>query len=478
MTARSASGSLEATRVDSYLIFLFLLLSTATLFDGFDAAMLTFAAPEARKTLGITLEQWGYINGFMRLGVMASFFFLLSADRFGRRALMMATIVGFTIFNGLTAFVSDKLEFALCQFFARLFLTAEYSLAIIMIGEEYPARHRGRAIAVLTSLATVGVMLMAKLQPYVLLPEGAQGNWLHDTGAWLVATGGGWLGVDGRESWRALYALGVLPLALIFVLRVAMRETRRFEAAKNEVLANGGAARIPLRQQLRNLAIPWQARYRSRTAIVTLLWNSVHIVTAPSVVYYVIFAREHLELSHTTVGDIVFWGYGGGVAGHFVAGWLIDRIGRKWTCSAFYVFAAISIAMLYQMTTVPQQYFWMIATVFCFGAANTSTHVYASELFPTEIRATGYGWTTNFAGRITEVLTPVAIGALIPLLGGDIPTAIALVAIGPILGAIAVALWAPETAGLTLEEVQERLGGTPLEAAPAPEVTPREVAAR
>jgi putative MFS transporter len=102
----------------------------------------------------------------------------------------------------------------------------------------------------------------------------------------------------------------------------------------------------------------------------------------------------------------------------------------------------------------------MIATVFCFGAANTSTHVYASELFPTEIRATGYGWTTNFAGRVTEVLTPVLIAALIPVFG-DIPTAIAAVAIGPILGAALVLRYAPETRGLTLEEVQEHLGGAP-----------------
>ena len=99
----------------------------------------------------------------------------------------------------------------------------------------------------------------------------------------------------------------------------------------------------------------------------------------------------------------MFWGYGGGVAGHFAAGWLIDRIGRKRTCAGFYVGAALSIALLYQVPSLTGQYVWMIATVFCFAAANTSTHVYASELFPTEIRATGYGWTTNLVGRMTEV---------------------------------------------------------------------------
>ena len=58
--------------------------------------------------------------------------------------------IGFAVFNGLTAFVTDKYQFALCQLLSRLFLNAEYSLAVIMAGEEFPARYRGRAIAILT----------------------------------------------------------------------------------------------------------------------------------------------------------------------------------------------------------------------------------------------------------------------------------------------------------------------------------------
>jgi hypothetical protein len=125
------------------------------------------------------------------------------------------------------------------------------------------------------------------------------------------------------------------------------------------------------------------------------------------------------------------------------------------------VTAAISIAMLYQHTTLTGQYVWMVATVFSFGAANTATHVYASELFPTSIRATGYAWTTNLTGRITEVVTPAAIGGLIYLVG--ISNAIACVAIGPILGAVLVMRYAPETRGLTLEEIQTELGASETE---------------
>lgn len=450
---QAASPSVEATRLSPYLGFLFLLLSTATLFDGFDAAMFSFAAPDVRATLGISREDWGFVSGATRVGVMASFLFLMTADRLGRRTLMMVTVLGFTVFNALTAFTTSESQFVLCQFLARLFLTAEYALAVIVVGEEYPARLRGRAIAILTSLATVGVMLIAKVQPYLLLEEGEQSNWLHGLGASMVGAGQTLLGLDvDAHNWRALYVLSVFPLVLVLGLRFAMRETRRFEATR-EGRARGSRS---WRRRLDDALTPWKPEYRARTAVVTLLWNCVHLVTAPSVVYWVIFAREDLGLTPGQVGDIVFWGYAGGVGGHFVAGFLIDRIGRKWTCSGFYVAAAFAIYMLYHVPSLSGQYLWMILTVFSFGAANTSTHVYASELFPTEIRATGYGWTTNLLGRITEVITPVAIGLLIAPLGG-IPAAIAVVAIGPVIGAVLVMKYAPETMGLTLEEVQLKL---------------------
>jgi putative MFS transporter len=462
-------AGVEAERVDGYLIFLFLLLSTATLFDGFDAAMLTVAAPDVRETLDISVGQWGYLFAFTRLGMIASFFLLLAADRVGRRRLLMWTIVGFAIANAAAGFSTGKLEFAVWQLVARVFLTAEYALAVIVVGEEFPARRRGLAIAILTSFATLGVMIIAKLQPYILLVDCASGtvaagncvppesNALRDAGLAVVAAVQGWLGrpVDGAD-WRVLYVLGMAPLALVIVLRLALRETRRFtaeralrEQAKRQRLGD------VLREEWRKARLPWQPQYRKRTWLVALLWNCVHLVTAPSVAYWVIFAREQLGFTPALVGSIIFWGYAGGVVGSYTAGYLIERIGRRSTVAALYVFAAISICLLYQVHSEDGQYLWMILTVFGFGAANTATHVYASELFPTAIRATGYGWTTNLFGRIAEFGTPALIAFLIAEAGLTIPTAVALVSIGPVLGAILVWRHAPETRGLTLEQVEE-----------------------
>ena len=93
---------------------------------------------------------------------------------------MVLTVGGFTLFNALTALATTVAEFTLYQFVARIFFTGAFALAVIIITEEYPARTRGRATAILMSVAPVGIMLVAKVQPYVLLESGGQGNWLHD----------------------------------------------------------------------------------------------------------------------------------------------------------------------------------------------------------------------------------------------------------------------------------------------------------
>jgi putative MFS transporter len=442
-------------KLSSYHVRMLALLGIATLCDGFDASMLTLAAPDVRKTLGIAEGEWGTLYAITRAGMIGSFFFLMCADRFGRKALLLLTVAGFALCTAATALVQTKLEFTLLQTVARLFLTAQYGLAVIMAGEELPAALRARGTTVLTAFATIGTVAIAQVQPFFLLQgEAPVGNWAHDGALAIVARLSVWLDLpfDG-EHWRGLYLVGAFPLAFLPLLAIGVSETTRYQqvAAARGRASLGDVFRVQFREA-RRLFTP---RYRPRFAIVSLLWNCVHLVTAPAVAFWAIYAREHVGLTPAQVGNIIMWAYIGGAFGHLLAGQLVDRVGRKLTCAGFYSIAAVAIVGLFHTETMLGQYAWHITTVFFFNCAIGATHVYASELFPTELRATGYGWTTNLFGRCTEVAIPFVIGQLIPILG--ISWGITWVAIGPILGALLIAKFAPETRGLTLEEIQEKL---------------------
>ncbi len=442
-----------------YHITLLALLGIATLYEGFDASMLTLASVDVRRTLGIETSEWGTLYGWTRVGLIGSFFLLMFADRFGRRLMLLLTVAGFALTSGATAFSQTKFEFITWQTFARLFLTAQYGLAIIIAGEELPAALRARGITFLTSLAAIGTVLTAQVMPFFLLEAKPGesfpvGNWAHDGSLALVARLSSWLALpfDGAH-WRGLYLVGATPLLLLPFLMAGVRETQRYL----EVAAARGDRTLGevFHDQFRAAAQLFAPRYRRRFFTVALLWNCVYLVVAPSVAYWSIYAREEVGMSIQQVTNVITVAYVFGAFGHLVSGQLVDRVGRKATCAGFFALGAVAIVMLFHTRSVAGQYVWHISTVFLLNAAIGATHVYASELFPTALRATGYGWSTNFFGRATEFV-PVLIGLLIAQ-GLTITGAITIVGIGPILGALLIAKFALETRGLTLEEIQTKL---------------------
>ena len=97
-----------------------MMLSTATFFDGFDASMMGMGSEHVRQGLNIDVADWGFIYSVTRLGIVLSFGFLLFADRFGRRLLMLITVTGFAICTGATALAQDAFQFTLFQTLARI----------------------------------------------------------------------------------------------------------------------------------------------------------------------------------------------------------------------------------------------------------------------------------------------------------------------------------------------------------------------
>jgi len=408
-----------------YLWALMGMLVSATIFDAFNVSILSTVAPIIKDLHQLNNTQWGLVNLIVRVGAVMSFFVLILADRFGRRVVITTTILGYALFTGLTAYADSIEMFTLWQFCARIFLAAEFALAMIIIGEEYPTDWRSFGISLLAGVGAFGTILCFL------------------TARWVLAA----------YDWRTMYLIGLIPVALVFLFRLGMKETRRFEELKRS-----GRSHTSLREQLAAMRVPFQRRYRARSLLVTLIWNCNHLVGAPAVTFWTIHAHQNLGYGPREYTTVVASGYLiGFVLGSPAAGFLMNRVGRRASCSGYYLGAALAIFTLFwvESASLVVQSALMASTIFFFLGANAATATFATELFPTEIRATGYSWTTNLFGRITEIAAPLMIGWLADRIG--IPSAVALMAIGPIVGALVVYRYAPETRGKTLEQISDEL---------------------
>src|ERR1700687_917149 len=92
----------EVSHMTPYLWALMAMLMSATVFDAFNIAILSTVAPVIQKLHGLNHTQWGLVNLVIRVGAVVSFFILLLADRFGRRAVVTVVMLGYALFTGVT----------------------------------------------------------------------------------------------------------------------------------------------------------------------------------------------------------------------------------------------------------------------------------------------------------------------------------------------------------------------------------------
>jgi MFS family permease len=419
----SAPGAAASANPDShYLAVMVALLMSVTIFEGYDVTIFHLCTPDIARTFHLSDLDVGLMASLVRLGGMLAFFVVMAADRIGRKPIVAATVLCYTLFTLMTALSRGLGTFTAFQSCAQLFLSAEFAVAVIMISEEFPDRWRGRGVAILNVVGLVGVIAGAALYSPV---------------------------AGSSLGWRGMYFIGIAPLMLVTVMRRRLRETVRFSAAiavrpRLPLLAQTASS---LRTALRALGGP----YRGRLLLVALLWNSVGLVGAPAVTFFSLYARRDRHWSRAEIGSAIILAYAIGTLGHLAAGYLLDRIGRRLTTSAFYVAGAVAILLLFQTASHRAILVAMIATVFAFQGARTVTATYSTELFPTEVRATSYSLTVQVLGQLAALLTPFIIGALSRTMGG-LGNAVAVMSIGPIIGAALVMLFAPETRGKTLEE--------------------------
>ncbi|HTX72599.1 MAG TPA: MFS transporter [Rectinemataceae bacterium] len=405
---------LRSERLEASHVMLILLVSTASFFEGYDFIILNLVLPFLQTEFRLSIQQAGFAASAIALGTIVAFFVIRLGDYFGRRALLMWTVLGYTAATALTAFSQSIGAFVALQFVARVFLVAEWGISTVIVAEEIPASRRGFGISVVQAAAGVGGIVGSGLFPII---------------------------EHSSLGWRAMYLVGVIPLIIVFFIRSSLKETRRFAAVRH------AAAKGPTFSE-----ILWKP-YRKKIILVALLWCFMYLGYTAVYTFYTTFAIQERGLTVQQVSLMAAIAFTLGLGGFVLAGKLMDSWGRRPTAITFFTAGGISTALVFQ---APKALLGpaLVVLIFFMTAYLTICGTYTAELFPTRLRASAAAWTNNTLGRIGMVLAPTIVGSLAVPLGGVGP-AVSLMGLFPILCAALVFFFLQETKDLELEQISE-----------------------
>ncbi len=393
------------------------LVSLVSLFEQYDVYLFSLNLAHIQRELGIDEGQLGLLGGLVRAGALGAVLVTLAADRFGRRRMLLVTVLAYTLLTGATAFAPSAEWFVACQFLSRIFAAAEGLIAVVVIAEEFDAEHRGWGIGALGAITACGAGLAAVLFGFVnLLPGG----------------------------WRSLYLVGLGPLLALAWWRRSMPETGRFLALERE---RGAALRAT------PALAPFAALLRSYPRRLLVMAGAVLLIglaTAPAS----FFAPKYLQDVHGwSPAWVAALNFGGGffaIIGNPVAGRLSDRFGRRPVTAIFAVVAALSAIAFYAGAGLALAPLWVLM-IFGSMGSDVTLAAYGAELFPTSQRSTASG-ARSFAGTLGIVAGLGAVSLLFGALGSN---RTAVMALGAVALGTAVLVWFgfPETSGRALEEI-------------------------
>jgi MFS transporter, putative metabolite:H+ symporter len=395
---------------------LFVFLSVATFFEGFDFIALTQILPNLRKDLGLDVEWSGYLVAFINLGTVFAYALVRYADRWGRRRVLTVTIAGYTLFSFLSGLSPNVFVFAVLQLLARIFLIAEWATSNVVAAEEFPAERRGMVIGVIGAFSALGGILCAGVGPM------------------LLAT---------QYGWRSVYFVGIIPLVLLAYARRDLRETQRFsEQVSASGAAAGGAGR--------SFMYVWRTPYRGRMLKLGLIWFTTYGCTQNAVAFWKEFAVGERGFSDQQVGSAVVVAALVSLPMVFFAGKLCDVAGRRPAAAVIFGSGACGIWGAYNLHGFWPLTIALIFAIFCASGVLAVLSTFNTELFPTDIRADAFAWSNNLIGRISYVASPLAVGLAAKEWGWGI--AVGSTAILLVLAIALIFALLPETRGRELEE--------------------------
>ncbi|MGH3312989.1 MAG: MFS transporter [Streptomyces sp.] len=435
------------------------------LFDAWDIALNGFLMPLLGKEFDLTMGESSLIATANLVGMaVGAVVWGAIADRIGRKKAFSATLLIFALFSVLGTLSPDYTVFLILRFLAGVGLGGCIPVDYALVSEFSPKKFRGRILTALDLWWPIGVTLCGVVATMMVPLEG---------------------------NWRWMLSTMVLPALLLFWVRRGVPESPIYltkvgkEAEARQVIdslvSRSGATPQPyeipvpaagegadrpkgLRAGVEQFRRLWRFNPRI-TSVSWLLFVSIMMVYYAALTWMPsILKEEGYNETASFMGPTLMSGVG--ILGVLASIWLVDVVGRKWVIA---VSAPLSTAALVGFALVLKVETAAMIAIAVFGFLIQLTipvlYAYVAELYPTTLRASGFGWASSVS-RVGTGFAPLLFGSLMwPLLG--LPLTFAVLGVVVVLAVIWMAFAAPETKGRELDDIDGEATAEPA-ASPQP----------
>lgn len=394
--------------------------------DGMDTQSIGIAAPFIIDSLHMPRALLGMVFSAAILGAMLGAFLVGSAaDRFGRKRMLLLSILVFGIGTVATSMANSYDSLLLVRFLTGIGLGGAAPCFLTLASEYTPRKRRAAITSMLWAAFPLGGMAGGFLNSYLI----------------------------GHHGWHAIFLFGgAAPLVLLLVLAWVLPESPSFlldarrQARLVDVVARllgtpvSPDTRFTMSEEkIRNpsfrlLFVEGRARTTLAMSIPFLMsfgTLAVLVLWTPSLL------RDRGLAPSVTAIVIGFHGLGA-LLGMASAGHLIERFGAgRVLIPALVLGAAFTALVGASANTVASASVLLALTGLFVGAGASGCIALAITTYPPGIRSTGIGWQMGM-GRLGQVLAPVLTGTLLTA-GVSSGGTFYVVAAAPMVAALCVA---------------------------------------
>ena len=173
-----------------------------------------------------TIGRWfGVITaGFLIGAATGGVLFGWLGDRIGRVRAMTLSVLTYALFTGMCGVAGSAWQVGLLRFVAALGMGGEWSLGVALVMEVWPNKSRAFLAGLIGAAANVGYMMVGFVGLGLAAVLSGMEQWLLEVGL-SAATASRLVANNG---WRLMMLLGTLPALLTFFIRIFVPESERW----------------------------------------------------------------------------------------------------------------------------------------------------------------------------------------------------------------------------------------------------------